>query len=99
MQLETDGARMIMALAKRNVVLVLALLATAACDRLASVTNQSAEASKDATDVRAASGPAATSGSNEASGAPEQDSSGMPVPGTNTPEHIVVNTDADNNTH
>lgn len=88
-----------MALAKRNVVLVLALLATAACDRSERVSNQSAGASQNAPDVRAASRPAATSGSNEANGAPEQDSSGMPVPGTNTPEHIVVNTDADNNTH
>ena len=88
-----------MTLAKWNVVLVLAMLALAACDRSESADNLSAETSQNGTQPGPANGPAATSAGNEASGAPDVASSGMPVPGTNTPEHIVVNEDADNNKH
>lgn len=75
----------------------LVALGTAACAESEGANNQSeAGTTMNAIEVGAASGSTATSGGNAAAGAPAEDSSGMPVPGTSTPEHIVVNEDAGN---
>jgi hypothetical protein len=77
---------------------VVGLIALAGCSQ--GQTNQSQAEADNGTVQPANSGSVdAETGAPEAAPQPDSLSSGMPVPGTNTPEHIVVNDDSGTNSH
>lgn len=76
--------------------LAAALFATGGCSRSDS-SEQQAPANESAAVPGAATNDSAVTSANASNEAPTgQVSSGMPVPGTNTPEHVVVNSDSGN---